>query len=145
MYYLNWVTKCIGLDILYDALIDYINYQRLTKQGTTLVLSFAQALNPRELIGQVIFRDDEGTITRSSSNEFCSINVACNIIHVEQEAIIGGRAQNITKVMFFKSSWLDYNYYRPMARLTDQRNRCIILEQAAIVGKKKRGGGGGCN
>ena len=124
MYYLNCVTVGVGIDLLDDDLVDYRNYRRLSVKRASLVLKFAQMLSPRELIDQLIFRDDEGEITGSSANEFCEINIACNIVSIQREAIIGGRVQNISKVMFFKSSWLDKNYYGPIRRI--QKPDCII-------------------
>ena len=118
MYYLRCVTVSVGIDILDDDLVDYRNYRRLSPTRVALVMRYALALDPRELIGQLIFLDDEGEVCGNSSNEFCDINVACNIISIQREALIGGRVQNVTKVMFFKSSWLANNYTRPLMRLS---------------------------
>ena len=128
MYYLNCVTIGVGIDILDDDLVDYRNYRRLSPTRVALVLRYAGILDPRELVGQIIFLDDEGEVCGSSSNEFCDIDVACSIISIQREAIIGGRVRNVTKVMFFKSSWLANNYIRPLTRLS----RPAIMARPAI-------------
>jgi len=123
MYYLNCVTRGAGLDILPNYLIDYRNYRRLDGRDIDLLLEFAALLSPRELINNIIFRDDEGDITGRAQNEFCEIDIACNVVAVERTVVVAGQVRNISKVMFFKSSWLNTNYYRPMARLQDG---CVI-------------------
>jgi hypothetical protein len=133
MYYLNCVTVGVGIDILEDDLVDYKNYYRLSRNRAILVLKAALALSPAELINQIIFRDDNGEVTGSSSNEFCDINVACSYVSLQREAIIGGRVQSISKVMFFKSQWLERYYNGPIVRLTRptrqptrQQSGCVI-------------------
>jgi|SRR5579859_4027371 len=127
MYYLNCVTKAVDMDILPDDCIEYQNYRYLSSNRIDLVIKFAQILSPGELINKLIFRDDEGDIIkRGDSNEFASITVACNIIHVQQSVVIGGKVQNVTKVMFFKSEWLTRNYYDPLRRLQNRKDDCVI-------------------
>ena len=127
MYYLQCVTQSVNMDILPDDCIEYQNYRNLSSNRVDLVIKFAQILSPGELINKLIFRDDEGDfIKRGMINEFASITVACDIIHVQQSVVIGGKVQDVSKIMFFKSEWLTRNYYDPMRRLQNRRNDCVI-------------------
>jgi hypothetical protein len=116
MYYLHCVTVGVGLDILHDDLVDYKNYWRLTPARKALVYKSALEFSPDEFINKLIFRDDAGEVTKRCMNEFCSISVACGIVSLRRDVIIAGKVQNITKVMFFRSGWLDKNYSKPMSR-----------------------------
>jgi len=116
MYYLHCVTLGCGLDILQDDLVDYKNYWRLTPARKALVYKSAIEFSPDEFIGKLIFRDDAGQVAKACMNEFCSISVACGIVSLRRDVVIAGKVQNITKVMFFRSGWLDKNYTQPMSR-----------------------------
>ena len=117
MYYLNCVTVSLGLDILQDDLVDFRNYAWLSPMRIALVLKTALEFGPDEFIDKLIFRDDDGEIVNGSSgNEFCDISIACGLVSLQQDVVIAGKVQNVTKVMFFKSSWLETFYTGPMAR-----------------------------
>lgn len=116
MYYLNSVTVSIGLDILEDDLVDYKNYHRLSRARAAQVFRAALLFSPDEFINKLIFLDDEGDVTGTSSNEFVKFSVACSMVSLQREVVIAGKVQSVTKVMFFKSSWLDQFYMRPMMR-----------------------------
>ena len=120
MYYLHCITVGVGMDILEDDLVDYRNYYRLTRNRIALVIKYALLLSPDELIGKLIFLDEDGDITGSSGNEFCKISVACNIVSLQRTALIAGKMQNITEVMFFKASWLNNYYIRPITRIHER-------------------------
>jgi hypothetical protein len=116
MYYLNCVTVSLGLDILEDDLVDYKNYHRLSRARAAQVFQAALLFSPDEFINKLIFLDDEGDVTGTSSNEFVKFSVACSMVSLQRSVVIAGKVQSVTKVMFFKSSWLDQNYMRPMMR-----------------------------
>jgi hypothetical protein len=127
MYYLQCVTQAVDMDILPDDCIEYQNYRYLSESRVDLVINFAQILSPGELINKLIFRDDEGAFIKDGMlNDFASITVACDMIHVQQSVVIGGKVQDVSKVMFFKSEWLTRNYYDPMRRLQNRREDCVI-------------------
>ncbi len=117
MYYLHCVTVGVGLDILQDDLVRYKHYYQLSPARIALVVKSALEFSPDEFIGKLIFRDDKGEVTGSSSNKFVSISAACNIISLQRDIIIAGKVQDVTKVMFFKSSWLEKYYIQPMTRI----------------------------
>jgi hypothetical protein len=117
MYYLNCVTIGVGLDLLQDDLVQYKQYQRLSPTRIAVVFKTAVELSPDVFIDKVLFRDDEGELTGSSPNSFVSISAACDIVSLQSDIIIAGKVQNVTKVMFFKSSWLKQFYTEPVERI----------------------------
>ncbi|KAF9531442.1 hypothetical protein CPB83DRAFT_849028 [Crepidotus variabilis] len=118
MYYLNCVTKGVGLDILQDDLIEYQRYNFLSPLRIAVVFKTAVELSPDELIGKLIFRDDEhDLIPRNMNNTFISINTACNIVSIQRDILISGKVQDVSKVMFFTSNWLELHYTKPIERI----------------------------
>lgn len=117
MYYLQCVTSGLGLDILSGDLVQYKNYLLLTPARIAAVYQTAVELNPDLFIGKILFRDDEGEVTRTSTNSFVSISAACNVVSLQSNIVIAGKVQNVTKVMFFKSSWLKKFYTDPLGRI----------------------------
>ena len=118
MYYLNCVTLSVGLNLLQDDLVQFQNYRQLSPARIAVVFKTAIELSPDELLGQVIFRDDEGElITGSSGNAFISISAACGVVSLNTDIIVAGKVQKVSKVMFFKSSWLKFFYTDPIERI----------------------------
>jgi len=117
MYYLNCVTIGVGLDILQDDIVRYKDYNRLSATRIAVVFKTAVELSPDVFIGKILFRDDEGEVTGSSPNNFVSISAACDVVSIQSDIIIAGKVQNVTKVMFFKSSWLKKFYTEPVERI----------------------------
>src|SRR5258708_7386354 len=76
MYYLNCVTIGVGLDILQDDIVRYKDYNLLSPTRIAVVFKTAVELSPDVFIGKILFRDDEGEVTGSSSNNFVSISAA---------------------------------------------------------------------
>jgi hypothetical protein len=121
MYYLCCVTRDINLDTLDDDLYDYEHYGRLSNERRALVLQYAREFSPEELIDKVIFRDEGGVFTHTLKNMFCDISVACGFVSVRSDILIAGRVQAVTKVMFYKQSWLNEYYNRPIERAAAQK------------------------
>ncbi|KAH6911802.1 hypothetical protein BKA70DRAFT_862847 [Coprinopsis sp. MPI-PUGE-AT-0042] len=120
MYYLNCVTASLGMDILQDDLLDYMNYRKLTGTRIAVVFKTAAELSPDIFIDKVLFRDDQGDVVPSgSSNKFVEITAACDLIHVQRDFLIGGQVKDVTKVMFFRSSWLKTYYSDPLERIAN--------------------------
>ena len=130
MYYLHSVTFGVGLDILQDDLISYKQYYLLSPARIAVVFKTAVELKPEEFIGKVIFRDDAGDVTGASSNKFITITAAADVISIQRNVIVAGRATDVTKVMFFKSIWLKTYYTDPIERIarailgTNHCNHC---------------------
>jgi len=118
MYYLNCVTISLGLDILHDDLVDYQNYHRLSSVRIALVFKSAVEFSPDIFLNKLIFKDDEGDIVPAgSSNKFVNITTACDIVSIQRDFVIGGQVKDVTKVMFFKTSWLNTFYNGPIERI----------------------------
>ncbi|KAF5337178.1 hypothetical protein D9611_003437 [Ephemerocybe angulata] len=118
MYYLNCVTISLGLDILHDDLVDYQNYRSLSGVRLALVFKSAVEFSPDIFIDKLIFKDDAGEIVPSgSSNKFVNITAACDIVSIQRDFIIGGQVKDVTKVMFYKTSWLNTFYHGPVERI----------------------------
>jgi hypothetical protein len=121
MYYLNCVTQGVGLDILQDDLLQYKNYRLLNPARIAVVFKTAVELSPDLFVGKVLFRDDEGEYTKSTRNAFISITAGCDVVSLQSDFVIAGRVQNVTKVMFFKSSWLKQFYTDPLERIASSK------------------------
>jgi len=121
MYYLDCVVCSTGLTTLDDDLTDYKNYGRLSNERRDLVFDYARQYCPEELIDKVIFRDDQNVFTNRLMNDFVEISVACGIVAAQEDIIIAGKAQSITKVMFYEQKWLEKHYYRPMRHALARR------------------------
>lgn len=128
MYYLNCVTVSLGLDILEDDLVDYKNYRWLSNARIELVFKSALFFSPNEFIDKLIFRDDDEIVTRTSTNEFCEVSVACDIVSIQRNVVIAGQVQNVTKVMFFRSVWLETYYTLPLLRTVLKSKHCVHCE-----------------
>ena len=117
MYYLNCVTLGLGLDLLQDDIVAFKNYRQLSRARTEQVYKSALLFSPDELIDKLIFRDDDLMVAKTSSNEFCSVSVACDVVSLQRDVLVAGTMQNVTRVMFFKSSWLEKYYTNPLLSL----------------------------
>jgi hypothetical protein len=124
MYYLHCVT-CVTVDnTLEKDLVDYKNYRRLSHMRFVRVFKEALRLSPDKLIDKLIVLDDGGVFLGTSSNDFYEFSAARSFaVSLQREVVIAGEVQTVSKVMFFKSSWRDKYYTRPIARLRAQR--CI--------------------
>jgi len=134
MYYLHCIDTCLKIASLDYALTDYRNYRRLSPQGRRLVVEWAMLLNPRELLDKVIFLDDEQVMTATLANAICEITVACRLISIRSTAIIAGGVQEISKVMFFRSKWLENYYIEPLERI--RRPVVYYVEPPRRAGRK---------
>ncbi|KDR76199.1 hypothetical protein GALMADRAFT_210854 [Galerina marginata CBS 339.88] len=132
MYYLHCVTVGVGLDVLQDDLVDFRNYNRLSQARITLVLKYAIEFSPDEFLNKLIFLDDEGeVVTGASPNKFVTISTACDIVSVQSNILIAGKVKDVTKVMFFKSSWLELYYTGPIARALLDSRHCAHCKGAS--------------
>lgn len=120
MYYLRCVTLSLGLDILQDDLVDFRNYRKLNANRRRSVYKAALEYPPSFFNNKLIFKDDAGEIvTGSNTNDFINITTACNVVSVQRDFVLGGQVRDVTKVMFYKSSWLNKHYNRPIERLAN--------------------------
>ena len=119
MYYLHCVTVSVGLHLLQADLVNYKNYRSLSPARIAQVVRAADELSPDLLIDKVIFCDDDCEVLDKTGNinKFVRISAACNVVSLQSDIFIMGKARNVTQVMFYKSSWLDKYYTQPMQRI----------------------------
>ena len=119
MYYLNCVLSAI--EYKEQDLSRYRDYQKwyqLSNEEKRLVWLLALSLSPDEFIEKVFFHSD--ALCGDSSNKFYEISQVSNQLAVVQSILIAGQSRRVTKIMTYKISWMQNNYYEPMRRLASQ-------------------------
>ena len=112
MYYLNCVKTVIHLnDYPLQRLTDYQNFHLLTDPEIDALLALVVLFSPDELLGKVFFRDKD---RRGGSNQFFDLSAVSHMLAVTDNVLIAGERKRVAKVMFFKRSWLDKNYFTPI-------------------------------
>lgn len=112
MYYLSCVKTVIQLDnSTLQRLTDYHNYHLLTDPETDALLAMVILFSPDELLGKVFFHDED---CGGGSNQFFELSAVSHMLAVTDNVLIGGERKRVAKVMFFKRSWLDNNYFTPL-------------------------------
>eukprot|EP00170_Pyropia_yezoensis_P008106 contig_33705_g8133 len=137
MYYLRSVTLNCGLDILPDRLLDYPRWSRLSRADADQVYGQAYVWSPDELLGKVIYHDEDNDICQPPYNgRFLTLSEATSMFAVTGTAVVGGTSRTSSKVFVFQSNWLRNNYIDPMRRgkarldrlgvqLTTHCNHCL--------------------
>lgn len=137
MYYLRSVTLNCGLDILPDRLLDYPRWSRLSRADADQVYGQAYVWSPDELLGKVIYHDEDNDICQPPYNgRFLTLSEATSMFAVTGTAVVGGTSRTSSKVFVFQSNWLRNNYIDPMrrgkarldrlgAQLTTHCNHCL--------------------
>ena len=112
MYYLSCVKTVIQLDdSTLQRLTDYHNYHLLTDPETDALLAMVILFSPDELLGKVFFHDED---CGGWTNQFFELSSVSHMLAVTDNILIGGERKRVAKVMFFKRSWLENNYFTPL-------------------------------
>ena len=112
MYYLSCVKTVIQLnDSPLRRLTDYHNYHLLTDPEIDALLAMVVLFSPDELLGKVFFPDED---CGGGSNQFFELSAVSHMLAVTDNVLIGGERKRVAKVMFFRRSWLDNNYFTPL-------------------------------
>ena len=112
MYYLSCVKTVIQLNgSPLQRLTDHHNYHLLTDREIDALLAMVILLSPDELVGKVFFHDED---CRGANNQFFELSAVSHMLGVTDNILIGGERKSVAKVMFFKRSWLDNNYFIPL-------------------------------
>jgi hypothetical protein len=128
MYYIDCICDVIELDDgNLTRLRNYRNYSSLSSDEVEKLMAMAILLEPRPLIGKVLFQED--AMCGNSSNKFYKLNEVTNNLAVVGSLVIGGQRKRTTKIMCFKMVWLNRNYLEPLKELVEKRQR--EKEQAA--------------
>ena len=116
MYYLECVSSLIN----YSEIKQYTDYQKyylLSSDDQAKVCAFALLFNPKLLLNANIFIIEPRLLTSGTSNKFLKITDDRIGVHVDQEIVIEGRAVKVLEIMVCNESWIDKNYYKPLANL----------------------------
>ena len=125
MYYLSCVAS--SLDIR-NELAEYTNYAytiSLTLADKKKIVVLCSLFSPDELIGKCWFPNED----IDSSNEFFELSQVTNQLLVTENILIGAHSRRVAKVMFFQRSWMNNNYFNPLAfAINDIRNEGYHLK-----------------
>ncbi|XP_068713514.1 uncharacterized protein [Montipora capricornis] len=112
MYYLSCVGEVIQLnDASFRRLTSYQNYSSLSDAETNALLALVVLFSPDELLGKVFFHSEN---CGGRNNQFIELSAVSHMLAVSDNILIGGERQRVSKVMFFKRSWLENNYFTPI-------------------------------
>ena len=122
MYYLSCVTAVVDCDDDDDMseYTDYRNYRYLSANDIQIVYRLCLSLSPDKFDDKVFFESDR--LCGSSANNFFEISQVQHRLGVVGSILIAGRQRQVTKIMTYKMSWMQKNYYGPMNRLADRLN-----------------------
>lgn len=135
MYYLDCVCTVIDYN---DANIqryrNYSNWANMSDEEDRLIFVLALALSPDELEDKVFFNSPQ--LCPDATNEFYEIGQVRKQLVIVQSIIIGGQQRRVKKIMAYKQSWMQNNYYQPMRslafRFSPQGQRQEALRREAI-------------
>jgi len=116
MYYLDCV--CTVIDYNEGNIQRYRNYSNwadMSDEEDRLIFVLALALSPDELENKIFFNSPE--LCPDASNEFYEIGQVKNQLFVVGSIVIGGQQRQVKKIMAYKQSWMQNNYYQPMRSL----------------------------
>ena len=116
MYYIDCVCTVIDYnDGDIQRYRNYANWANMSDQEDRLIFVLALALSPNELENKVFFNSPQ--LCPDATNEFYEIGQVRSQIMVVQSIVIGGQQRRVKKIMAYKQSWMQNNYYQPMRSL----------------------------
>ena len=125
MYYLLSVFDVLNCNS-YSKYTNYNNYYSLSNSDIMELIRLVKIFNPQVLIGAKVFALDEDL---DCDNKFI-VRKTMNI-HANEEIVIGGIVTKRSKIMLFRSQWINNNYFNPLKRLT-QRMYYPILHTSTL-------------
>ena len=132
MYYLNACESICEIGIP-RKFRDYQNYDDLSASEMSDCLNLADVLDPTVFIRNgVMVQSDQ--LCGNSANEFYEITNTRIGVSVSRSFMIAGRQVRTLKIMAFKRSWLENNYYGPFRTI----NRILAESQHKKSKKKKK-------
>jgi hypothetical protein len=106
----------------------------MSDEEDRLIFVLALALSPDELEDKVFFNSPQ--LCPDATNEFYEIGQVRRQLVIVQSIIIGGQQRRVKKIMAYKQSWMQNNYYQPMRslafRFSPQGQRQEALRREAI-------------
>lgn len=98
-----------------SCLLEYENFHALTVKQNDQVLILCDALRPNLFINKCIFENTQKC--GDSQNEFYEIEEVERSLAIQNEIIVRGENRHVSKIMYYRPSYLEKNYYEPMSRL----------------------------
>jgi hypothetical protein len=95
--------------------VNYKEYTKLSAEESDMVLILARALRPTLFINKCFFENEK--MCNNSSNKFYKIEEVEKSMAVTNDVIVKGERTFISKVMYYKSSYMEKHYYGPMEKL----------------------------
>lgn len=65
---------------------------------------------------QMSIFEDDGSLCKSSLNQFFEVTAVASVLAIRSHAIIGGQAHSVSKIMTYKKQWLKTFYLEPLQR-----------------------------
>jgi hypothetical protein len=135
MYYIDCVCTVIDYN---DGDIrryrNYSNWANMSDEEDRLIFILALALSPDELENKAFFNSPQ--LCPNSTNQFYEIGQVRKQFVIVQSIIIGGQQRQVKKIMAYKPSWMQNNYYQPMRslvfRFSPEGQRQEALRRQAI-------------
>lgn len=116
MYYLHCVFSAIEYnDQDVRKYRDYQRWSMLSHAEQRVVWLFALTFSPDEFDGKVFFHSDQ--LCGDSSNKFYEFSQVSHQLVAVQSILIAGQTRQVKKIMTYKMSWMQNNYFEPMKRL----------------------------
>jgi hypothetical protein len=134
MYYLNSICTILDLDDTDSdlrVLRDYAHYFQLSAYGRTRLITLCLMLSPDTLINKCIFQSD--AMCGNMANKFYELAAVRHQFFVAGNILVGGRNRRVQKIMCFKMSWLNNNYFVPLRTLTQAPARRDNTTQACTI------------
>ena len=116
MYYLDCVCTVIDYkDGDIRRYRDYANWDEMSDEEDRLIFILAIALSPDELEDKAFFNSPQ--LCYESGNQFYEIGEVTNQLLVVHSVFIGGQQRKVKKIMAYKQSWMQKNFYEPIQQL----------------------------
>jgi hypothetical protein len=131
LYYLNCINciiQLVELDYNFVSWVnDYKNCQSWTKtnQEKQKILRVARGFTPSILENKIFFKVT--SLGDNSGYKFFEINSSEITVAASDEVFIGGLSKKIHKIMLYKSSWLQTNYYDAIRDLERELRQPIMI------------------
>jgi hypothetical protein len=136
MYYLNCVFSAIEYrDQDVQKYRDYHNWSLLNKTDKRALFFYAKVLSPDIFDNQVFFRSDE--LCGDSGNKFYEFSQVRHQLLAVQSIVVAGQTRHVKKIMTYRMSWMQKNYYEPIQRfeyyLEQQRQQAAAARAAQLT------------
>ena len=143
MYYLGACESIVSIGIP-RAYRDYDNYYDLSARERTEIVQLALLLDPDLFIRNGVMVQNDG-LCGDSNNEFYEITNTRLGLAVSRSFVIGGQQVRTLKIMTFKRSWMENNYYGPLREIRRALEEADRRTQYRRTVHKSHSDGGCCN